>query len=561
MKEIFIFTGHDPCRHWLLAGVMAWILMAGLAAAAPKEFSLGTTVGLKNEGLKFKVFNGAKVQILSPPTVHHYTDGNGQQSEQYAPRELWYASQYRGRWINPAGQALTLAVIGQSLPRDLPEQYVVRKAYDTALALAPDPASGNEVLLAWLSDFAGAAVKGKPRALPDSIRLQNVLAIEFEDRDPARMGYLFSLKPGLARAAPVRRFFALFEWQDDLPPADAIRAIELDFLPSVESLGGPAPEPVAVSTRMQNKTVADKVERSSEFLQSREKAVNSIKGMKGWWFVETANYVLVSDLPMAQKQFVRQLQSDLEYLHAAYMQILPPRVAIEAVSVVRIFNKAEAYNQYVGPDHGWSAGVWLPGKKELVIKPAAWGDSNQRQETMANVVYHEAFHQYLFYAFDKIRVPAWYNEGHAAFFEGAQITKKGLDVGEMEYHRQVVEGLIAQKKVDLRSLLVMNYDDFYTQGEEQGRREHYALAWGLVYYLRKGAPLEKSHAYDRLLDDYADSLFQARNAEEPNRKLFESVDMDQFTAAFNDFWKSEPRRLAARRNAIFKNVTTGLPRE
>ncbi|MCX6992643.1 MAG: DUF1570 domain-containing protein [Kiritimatiellaeota bacterium] len=540
---------------------MAWILMAGIAAAAPKEFSFGTTVGLKDEGLKFKVFNGAKAQILPPPTVHHYSDGNGQQSEQYAPRELWYASQYRGRWINPAGQALTLAVISQSLPKDFPEQHVVREAYDTALALAPDPASDNDALLAWLSDFSGAAVKGKPRALPDSIRLQKVLAIEFEGRDPARMGYLFSLKSNIACAVPARRFFMLFEWKDALPPADAIRAIERDFLPSVESFGGPAREPAAASTRMQNKKVAGKVERSAEFLQSREKAINSIKGMKDWWFVETANYVLISDLPMAQKKLMNQLQSDLECLHAAYMQILPPRVAIEAVSVVRIFNKAEDYNQYVGPDCSWSSGFWLPDKKELVIKSAGWGEPDERQEAVSNIVYHEAFHQYLFYAFDKIQVPAWYNEGHATFFEGAHIAKKGFDVGEMEDYRQVVETLIAKKKVNLRNLFVINYDDFYTQGGEPGREEHYALAWGLVYYLRKGAPLEKSHAYDRLLDDYADSLFQTRNPEEATRKMLASLDMTQLTSAFNDFWKSESRRSAARRNAIFKNVITSLPQE
>ena len=539
---------------------MAWILTAGFAAAAPREFSFGTPVGLKEEGLKFKALNGSKAQILPPPTVYHYTDDNGQQSERYAPRELWYASQYCGRWVNPAGQALTLAVIRQSLPKDFSEQHVARETYDTALALTADPASNNEVLPAWLSDFSGASVQGKPRALPDSIRLEKVLAIEFEGRDPARMGYLFSLKSNSA-STPTRRFFALFEWRDDLPPADAIRAIERDFLPSVEPRGGAAPEPVAASIRMQNKIVAGKVERSAEFLQSREKAINSIKGMKGWWFVETADYVLVSDLPMSQKKFVRQLQSDLECLHAAYMQILPPRVAIEAVSVVRIFNKAEAYNQYVGPDCSWTSGYWAPDKKELAIKSSEWGNKNERQQTVANVVYHEAFHQYLFYAFDKIDVPVWYNEGHAEFFEGAQITKKGLDVGEIEHHRQVIEALIARKKIDLRNLFVMNYDDFYTQGGEQGRQEHYALAWGLVYYLRKGAPLEKGHAYERLLDNYADTLFQTRNPEEAIRIMLASLDMTRFTAAFNDFWKSEPRRMAARRNAIFKNIAMSLPQE
>ncbi|MDO9543316.1 MAG: DUF1570 domain-containing protein [Kiritimatiellia bacterium] len=550
-----------PRRRWLIAGVATWILMAGCAAAAPKGFSFGTTVVLKDEGLKFKAFNGAKAQILPPPTVHHYTGSDGQQSERYAPRELWYASQYRGRWINPAGQALTLAVIGQSLPKGFSEQHIIRQAYDEALALAPDPISNSAALPAWLSDFSGAAVKGEPRTLPDSIQLKHVLAIEFEGRNPARRGYVFSLKSSIGRVDPERRFFALFEWQDALPPADAIRVIERDFLPSVESLGGPAPTPAAASPRMQNKAVAGKVERSAEFLQSREKAINSIKGMKGWWFVETANYVLVSDLPVSQRQFVRQLQSDLEYLHAAYTQILPPRVAIEAVSVVRIFNKADAYDQYVGPEHSWTSGSWLPDKKELVIKPAAWGDMSKQQEAVAETVYHEAFHQYIFYAFDKIHASAWYNEGQAAFFEGAQIAKKGFEAGEVEHYRQVVDALITKKRVELQNLFVMSYDGFYTKGGEEGRREHYALAWGLIYYLRKGAPLEKNHAYDRLLDDYADSLFQTRNPEEATRKMLATVDMAQFTAAFNDFWKSETRRLAARRNAIFKNVAVDLPQE
>ena len=561
MKGFFIFSGHDHSARWSFIHLMAWLAMAGFAMAAPKELSFGTPVGLKEEGLKFKVPNGAKAQILPPPTVYHATDGNGQSSERYAPRELWYASQYCGRWINPAGQALTLAVVRQSLPKDFAEPYVAREVYDTALAQAPDPVSHTEALPTWLSNFSGAPIKGKPRTLPDSIRLENVLAVEFEGRDPARMGYLFSLKSNILGAAPARRFFALFEWKDDLPATDAMRAIEHNFLPSVEAFGGPLPEPVAASTSMQNKSVAGKVEQSAEFLQSREKAINSIKGLKGWWFVETANYVLVADLPMSQKQFIRQLQSDLEYLHAAYMQILPPRVAIEAVSVVRIFNKAEAYNQYVGPAHSWSEGLWLPNKTELVIKSMDWGDANRRQQAMAGIVYHEAFHQYLFYAFDKINVPVWYNEGHATFFEGAQITKKGFDVGEMEGYRQVIETLIAKKKVDLRSLLVMNDDDFYTHGGEQGRREHYALAWGLIYYLRKGAPLEKNQAYARLLDNYADSLFQTRNPEEAIRTMLESLDMTQFTAAFTDFWKSEPRRMVARRNAIFKNIATSLPQE
>lgn len=547
-----VFAGRRAGR--LRAGITALMLMAGLAAAAPKEFSFGTTVAMKDEGLQFKVFTAAKAKILPPPTVYHYASSAGQQLELYAPRELWYGAQYRGRWVNPAGQALTLAVIDQSLPKYFPGRYVARKDYDAALATAPDPNSNIDVLLEWCRDFAGLAVKGKPRTLSDSLRLQKVLAIEFEGRNPAPVGYVFSLKPGLARADRERRFFALFEWKDDLPPADAIRMIERDFLPAVEPLGGPAPPKTSLApTRMQNKAMAGKVERSAEFLQSRERALNSIKGMKGWWFAETPNYVLVSDLPAAQRQFVRQLQSDLEYARKAYTQILPPRVAIEAVSVVRIFDKAEAYEQYVGPEHRWSSGIWMPDKKELVIKPAIWGDINQRQEIIAGTVYHEAFHQYLFYAFDKIRVSPWYNEGQAGFCEGLQITKKGFEVAEVERYRRIIADLSAKKKINLRNLFMLAHADFYTQGGEEGRKEHYALAWGLIYYLRAGAPLEKKCAYRQLLDKYADALFQTRDPEGATRQMLEDVDLAEFSAAFVDFWKSESRRMAARKNLIFKN--------
>ncbi len=86
-------------------------------------------------------------------------------------------------------------------------------------------------------------------------------------------------------------------------------------------------------------------------------------------------------------------------------------------------------------------------------------------------------------------------------------------------------------------MLDMNYADFYAGGgSSSGRSLHYALAWGLAYYLQKGAPQERNTPFKELLVDYAASLAASRDYEEANALTFADVDIAVFQTNFREFW-------------------------
>ena len=86
------------------------------------------------------------------------------------------------------------------------------------------------------------------------------------------------------------------------------------------------------------------------------------------------------------------------------------------MNVARIFNERDDYIAYVGKDKEFSAGLWMPSKKELVISPVPRGDQDYQKTEQLKTIRHEGFHQYLHYALDEVQVSVWFNEGNATFF-------------------------------------------------------------------------------------------------------------------------------------------------
>ena len=86
-----------------------------------------------------------------------------------------------------------------------------------------------------------------------------------------------------------------------------------------------------------------------------------------------------------------------------------------------------------------------------------------------------------------------------------------------------------------------------TNPDWASRRWNYTLAWGLVYYLRKGAPVAKPPKYAHILDTYAEALWESQDPEQATETAFEGVDMDAYREELTRFWKSTSRRGAARR--------------
>ncbi len=160
---------------------------------------------------------------------------------------------------------------------------------------------------------------------------------------------------------------------------------------------------------------------------------------KGWKALDTENFILVYDT--RDTKLVKKIARDIECMRKVYREYFAPVKKIEAVSIVRICKNQQEYFRYGGrPGTG---GYWHPGNEELVFfdyartereKSAKEKRKSKRKLSSKDsylVLYHEAFHQYIFYAAGSFSPHDWFNEGHGDFFSGAIIPTYGKKVKEL----------------------------------------------------------------------------------------------------------------------------------
>lgn len=529
---------------WLTLWVGIGAVGAAFAASPPPRVSFRTAVESPECSLRLSVFPGAQPRGLPVAETFTYRSSEGDIQRRFLPRELWLARTWRGRWEDKGGNAVTLAEIDRPLPGPFEAEHVTVAEFDTVYNSRPPVNAAS--LVAWAETFAGRKAAGPAFAVPGGMRLADVQGILFEPGSAGdAVGYAFRLRAGPTVAQTNAQFFVLFEFPHG--GAQALRpAIEREALPGISAI--PRQDPAAANRRFQIAPAgAPGVQRDAEAGVSREAALRSIEGLKGWWHVETTNYVFVSDLPGARASLVRQIQADVETLRGAYARILPPFEPIRDVSVIRVFARSEDYLRYMGQESAWSGGMWMPSKRELVVRPIEFGSVRERKEWILGVVYHESVHQYLHYAYRAADIPVWYDEGHAMFFEGAEIGRDGIELGESERRAKVVDELVAGGGPEFERIVGLTHEEFYIARipDEARRERNYATAWALVYFLRKGAPVGATYA--PALERCRTALREGKGGVAATAAAFDGVGHAQLTADFREFWKSSSRRIAARR--------------
>ena len=371
---------------------------------------------------------------------------------------------------------------------------------------------------------------------------------------PSSAGYVFCLsRPEVQGVSPATSswFFAKVDWNPKFDNKKAQKVTLEQLIPSLQPCRF-VQKKVVASSAFQAGHFARIREKSPEFIASRQQVTASIKDAKDWWFVETENYIFLANLKAKYGTTVKDLQEHIEYLRDAFEQFMPPRKELTSVSVIRVFGSSGEYVSYVGKDFSWSAGLWSPMRKELVIRPPEFGTSKMQKDQFFRVVFHEGLHQYLFYSFDMKEPAVWFNEGHADFFSAAVINDKKFSVPEAAHNAKVLEEMMAKKSISIRTLIGMKHEEFY-RCDEKTREDHYALAWAVIYYLRKGVPLEKNSKYASILDRYGDALWETGDGAKATDAAFDGIDIDKFQRDFILFWLSPARRSAALRNNIFKD--------
>ncbi len=548
------------CRYGVLG------LICVLIAASKAELKFLKQTELANAGVKFKLMPKAvELPVPRPKSrTRTHTDSLGAQSttQVFNPHELWMIDHTAAAWLDAFGTTLRLGILKYPLPSGFGQKYVSREEFAKKVPAQPvAPLSWTkEQLGLWMTAFTGSK-NGRFEAVKTSgMRLSALVRfIPSTDAD-RKCGLLFRFNraaAGQTRAAEC--WYAMsVELGDGVNMAAAMKNVESQLVPSITVPRMSASHVVAVSSAFQggHRSTIVEEKRSDSYEASRQQVIDSIKNSKKWWYVETEHYIVLSDLTTRHRTTVKALQRNIEYLRSAYEQFIPPKNKIKAVSVVRMPATAEEYAQYVEADLAWSSGLWSPSRGELMIKGRERGGTKDKKERMLKTANHEAFHQYIYYALDRIRLSQWYNEGHACFFGPAQVKNNRLRISEDEYRFTILEGLAEKGPIDVNHILEIGRKEWVTCSKE-ARAENYAVAWGLVYYLRKYVPTDRQSPYGKILDTYLETLRATRDAKKATQQALNGVDRKKLGEDLAKFWASRNMRGAAKRNYIFSNIRIG----
>lgn len=554
-----------------------FLAVAGLAISAEYAQAAGRPdlrfvekTELPNAGIKFKMMPQSAEMPLPPPSTATYTmrtsTGEEKRQDMYSPYELWIHEQHAGMWTDKEGNRLSLAVIRFPMPVGFKHHHATRADYNAAAAKlisAQKEWSLND-LTSWVknylkeNDITAIEIEKRP------FKFSRLVEFRFSKNAKNRFAFAFILNKsatGQQMALP-HMYFVYIECNPNIDPAKALQSVQKEFIGSVGVPAMAAEHKVTESRAFRaspGSLIPDNNGDSDEYKRSRTVVKQSIANLKDWWFVETDHFIILSNLGLRYKSTLSDLQSNIEHLRYAYELLLPPAKPIKAVSVIRVPGSGEEYKGYVGEQYAWSGGLWMSARRELVIRAADAGSSKSKKEQMLSTSYHEGFHQYLFYALDQCHAHAWFNEGHACFFESVTLNNTRFIINEHEYMAKDVDKMIAGKAFNLSALIQMDYKTFYG-GSDINRRNNYASAWLLVYYLRKCAAFEQDSPYSGICSDYYSELIKTRDPSVANKKAFEGIDLKQLEADIIKFWETRNIRVKARYNSIFKDYKPGARR-
>ena len=556
------------------AHVAAAVLAAAAFAAPPAAaFPAGAPrfseeTALPSSGLSFAGMQGAVQKPAKPPEIRRWRLTRGDEEwfeDRSDATELWRAAQTVGTWEDRAGNVLALARALSFLPAALAEEGDVgSEAFLDAFsdpANAVLPTDGGDELVPWVERYTGRKVAGRPQLLPiHPSRLAKVW--EFPLDDPAARAWALRLNPSRAGGrAAARDWHVFFLTLARAPGSGDVReldrALRSDLLGSVRPVGRAAAS--AEDGRIRPRApIPGEGEPIDD--ERRQQALASVAALDDWWAMESEHYVLLSDDPAGERS-AEALLTGLERLRRHYASLVPPfRRTIDATSVVRVFRKDDDYLSYLRdpslpmrPED--TAGVFSGARRELVIRP-------QRRNSATDVgavVRHEGFHQYVFSAWGGVSPSIWFNEGFAEFFASYRPKGDGrFEWSESKWAAGFLERAAASRDLDwtalLRAMLLWDQATFYNPPLSGGASASYAFAYGLAYFLARGAPFVRNKPYRDVLPSYLAAMEETGDPVAATLEAFRlgpRGDDTEFLARLardlREFWRSPSNRRNAAR--------------
>jgi len=245
------------------------------------------------------------------------------------------------------------------------------------------------------------------------------------------------------------------------------------------------------------------------------------KMIPGWTYYRTPHYFVTYPVTKpgvdgVDPALAKSIGDQMESLRAQVYEVLfPADKPVRAVSVIRCCKDQQQYFAYGGP--GGSAGYWYAPGKELVFYEM---DHRKRGDSL-RVLYHEGFHQYIYYSVGDMDPHSWFNEGDGDFFFGFNYENGKWVRGLNSWRKDLAKKAKREHKFpDLWEWL--HWSQRYYYGGNKSNvpiGDNYALGWDFVYFLRT----TKKKEYQGILDRYFMTLkgFVTRSREAREARLAE----------------------------------------
>ena len=487
-------------------------LLGSLMFQAPKEFD--------DLSLTVRPLANAVAEVVEMPRATAYLvsgkDGTYLE-DRFDVFDLWRSDAIRARWLDEDGNRFSICRIPRKLPGDAGDETRTRldyaSRYSKAVLGEKDLDALDEAVYLLAPVEVGERVRPKRSQRQNLVELwqysttnENAFVYAFRPRAGSRNRTDWYLASLVSRDKDAAEKFDC--WLDEIEWLRSVRKIK--------DLKAKSASPI----------------QETDLLASDYR--RSVINYSDWHFVSASNVVVVDNMPdFARCQFISALTNGLPRMQAAYRRILPSPLSDDShIAAVRIFGSREEYLAYVGPEMQWSAALWSPQHRELVLYCPESGS-----ETLLQTVWHEALHQHLDYACSMIQSPAWFNEGHAVLFQHTRFDMDGNIVFDLVPAAvNAVKASPVAIAEQLSDFLSMDYAEFYS-GTQEERTLKYHIAWSVAYFLQVGAPDVRFQPFKNLRSDMLKALLRTRRRDEALKSVLADEMRKELISEWLAFWK------------------------
>ncbi|MCP4180022.1 MAG: DUF1570 domain-containing protein [bacterium] len=500
---------------------------------------LGKRIKIPSLGLSIRIISGLGSNPAQFP--HSYSLKN-EKGKVFQLNELWCYKQYCGSWKNESAQVL-ISEMSIAVPKNKPLYVSGKVKYLTTNEKSVS--WSKKGVVEWLNYYTESNISEGKLIFNTSYGVK-VTEYKIDKTDGGYKTYLFTVE--------ARRYIKkiiVIQYKIKLYLSDAkVKSLINKSLKSIKFYR------MGEDRKTYNEGRNSKYKNSSsEYKDAKAKVLQNIKNLKNWWYLDSGNFIIVTNVPGESKKNIYKIRKQLDQLNKLYSLFYKRTSKTKAVNVVRVFKERSDYIRYVGEDKKWTGGLWMPSKKELVISPVSNNrNMNEHQKNSVSVLNHEAFHQYLHFSASEIQAGPWFNEGNAAFFEEVKFKRNRAEVLPARYQDRMKAIIKSGKTPDIKNLLDMNYEQFYSGSSAQ---DNYTIAWAVIYFLQKGIPYSKSKYasnYSKILPVYYKELVRTGSHDKATVKAWKNIDMNYFTKDFVEFYKSDSKLRKAEKNNIVKTL-------